>query len=196
MYCSNCGEEVTGKFCSECGTPVITSATESAITEIGNTDIIISRNGLEFNITEITNTYGKNRIHAIKHLVDTGSFSLKEAKEIIDESYRLADLQTDGNEKSGFWARAKEQAREQQKQNLLKKQQEREHVAQLDKDGIPYCPKCYSTSLSAHKKGFGLGKAAAGALLAGPIGLAAGGIGSGKVKITCLKCGHQFKPGK
>lgn len=58
------------------------------------------------------------------------------------------------------------------------------------------CPKCGSTQITANKKGFGLGKAAAGAFLAGPIGLAGGLLGSNKVVITCLKCGHQWRPGK
>lgn len=57
------------------------------------------------------------------------------------------------------------------------------------------CPKCGSTQLTANKKGFGLGKAAVGGLLLGPVGLLGGVIGSGKVVITCLKCGHQWKVG-
>jgi predicted nucleic-acid-binding Zn-ribbon protein len=57
------------------------------------------------------------------------------------------------------------------------------------------CPKCQSTQLSANKKGFSAGKAAAGAILTGGIGLAAGAIGSNKILITCLNCGHEFKPG-
>ena len=57
------------------------------------------------------------------------------------------------------------------------------------------CPKCRSTQLTANKKGFGGGKALAGAVLVGPLGLLGGTIGSGKVKITCLKCGNVFKPG-
>lgn len=57
------------------------------------------------------------------------------------------------------------------------------------------CPKCKSTQITANKKGFSIGKAAAGALLTGGVGLLAGTIGSNKVIITCLACGHQFKPG-
>lgn len=57
------------------------------------------------------------------------------------------------------------------------------------------CPKCGSSSITANKKGFGVGKAIAGDLIAGPIGLLAGGMGSNKVIITCLACGHRFKPG-
>ena len=56
------------------------------------------------------------------------------------------------------------------------------------------CPQCGSHSLTAGNKGFGVGKAAIGGLLLGPVGLLAGGIGSNKVKITCLNCGHTFTP--
>ena len=43
------------------------------------------------------------------------------------------------------------------------------------------CPKCQSTQVSANKKGWSL---------------TTGFIGSGKIKITCLKCGHKFNPGE
>lgn len=58
------------------------------------------------------------------------------------------------------------------------------------------CPKCKSTQLTANKKGFGLGKAVVGGLLTGGVGLLGGFIGSGKVVITCLKCGNSWKAGK
>lgn len=58
------------------------------------------------------------------------------------------------------------------------------------------CPKCGSMQFSADKKGFGVGKAVVGAYLAGPIGLTAGNIGAKKVRITCLKCGHQWMAGQ
>jgi len=58
------------------------------------------------------------------------------------------------------------------------------------------CPKCRSTQITAGKKGFSLGKAAAGGIATGGIGLLAGFIGSGKVRVTCLKCGHSWTAGK
>lgn len=58
------------------------------------------------------------------------------------------------------------------------------------------CPKCGSTQISANKKGFGVGKAVVGAAVAGPIGLTVGNIGSNKVIVTCLKCGHRWQAGK
>ena len=58
------------------------------------------------------------------------------------------------------------------------------------------CPKCHSTQLTADKKGFGLGKAIAGGLLLGPVGLIGGFLGSGNVMITCLRCGNRWSPGE
>lgn len=58
------------------------------------------------------------------------------------------------------------------------------------------CPKCMSKELHAEKSGFSGGKAATGFVLAGGVGLLAGTIGSRDIKITCLKCGNQFKAGE
>lgn len=58
------------------------------------------------------------------------------------------------------------------------------------------CPKCGSNQLTADKKGFSGTKAVGGAILSGGIGILAGTIGSNKIIITCLACGHQFKPGE
>ena len=58
------------------------------------------------------------------------------------------------------------------------------------------CPKCHSRELHAEQKGFSGGKALAGAVLAGGLGLLAGTDGSKEVKITCLKCGNSFKAGQ
>lgn len=67
---------------------------------------------------------------------------------------------------------------------------------QATSNSVAHCPKCGSTSISADKKGFGVGKAVVGAAVAGPIGLIAGNMGASKVRITCLNCGHQWIAGK
>ncbi|MBR0485020.1 MAG: zinc ribbon domain-containing protein [Oscillospiraceae bacterium] len=59
---------------------------------------------------------------------------------------------------------------------------------------VAKCPKCGSTSLQAKTKGVSVGKAAIGALLVGPVGLLAGGIGMNDAKIVCLNCGYEFEP--
>lgn len=57
------------------------------------------------------------------------------------------------------------------------------------KDDKIHCPKCNSTQITAHKKGFSMGKAFVGGILLGD-------VGKNKIIITCLNCGHQWKPGK
>lgn len=59
------------------------------------------------------------------------------------------------------------------------------------------CPKCHSNQIAAGKKGFnnvigGIGMLSGDAMK----GLAMGTLGSNKVIITCLQCGHQFQPGQ
>lgn len=70
------------------------------------------------------------------------------------------------------------------------------------------CPKCNSndilpvSQIKGKTQGFGLGKAAVGGLVLGPIGLAAGAIGMGKGKTksevvwVCKNCGNQFSAKK
>jgi|ERR1043166_138666 tellurium resistance protein TerD len=64
-----------------------------------------------------------------------------------------------------------------------------------NRDDPVRCPKCQSSQIAANKKGFGLGKAAVGGILLGPVGLLGGMIGGNKIAITCLKCGNVFEPG-
>jgi uncharacterized CHY-type Zn-finger protein len=58
------------------------------------------------------------------------------------------------------------------------------------------CPKCKSSHIHSDKKGFSGKKAVAGAVLVGGVGVLAGTIGSNKIKLTCLNCGHVFNPGE
>lgn len=64
------------------------------------------------------------------------------------------------------------------------------------KDEYLCCPKCHSRELHSEQQGFNGGKALAGTILAGGVGILAGTIGSKNVNITCLKCGHRFKAGE
>ena len=58
------------------------------------------------------------------------------------------------------------------------------------------CPDCGSTQIVGDRKGFSGGKALGGALLLGPLGLLGGLHGSKKVKVSCMKCGRTWEPGK
>ena len=85
-------------------------------------------------------------------------------------------------------------AKDKREQKKLEEQELKDRIKQMDKEGIVYCPKCFSTQVTANKKGFSLGKAAAGTLIAG--GPLLGAIGRNKIEVTCLKCGNKWKAGK
>jgi DNA-directed RNA polymerase subunit RPC12/RpoP len=57
------------------------------------------------------------------------------------------------------------------------------------------CPACGSIAGWKHvgeeKKGFSVGKAAAGAVLLGPIGLVGGALGKKKESYYCTECGFR-----
>jgi len=65
----------------------------------------------------------------------------------------------------------------------------------VENDNVVHCSKCGSTSISANKKGFSLGKALVGSVVALPVGAVTGMMGKNKIYITCLNCGHKWKPG-
>lgn len=81
-----------------------------------------------------------------------------------------------------------EEARKQTEQQRQQLQFQRKQYDEMMK-----CPRCGSTSLSGNKKGYGVGKGVVGAAIFGPLGLVAGNIGSGKVMVTCMKCGYKFR---
>lgn len=62
----------------------------------------------------------------------------------------------------------------------------------------PRCPKCKSTNvepIGRKKKAFSVGKAVAGTVLVGGVGLLAGfaGKNSKKIEMICMDCGKTFK---
>ncbi len=171
-YCSNCGHEISGNFCSNCGNAANKNTDDNA-----NTNYLTQINGINLNMAEIIAKYEKNKISAIKYVREATGASLQESKDAVDRAYENLSVSD--------------------AKNIVEQSNpiDQSRIKNYETEKIPYCPKCHSTSLSANKKGFGVGKAIVGGLLAGPIGLLAGIFRSNKVRITCLNCGNQFEMG-
>lgn len=88
----------------------------------------------------------------------------------------------------------KQQQIEQDRIDRQEKQRLREIALSRNayKNGKIVCPNCGSESITAVKKGFSGGQAAAGAILLGPLGLLAGFGGSDEVEKLCLNCNHRW----
>ena len=57
----------------------------------------------------------------------------------------------------------------------------------------PRCRKSYLIAVSERSGGFSGGKAVIGAVIAGPIGLAAGALGKKKTTYRCANCGYSIE---
>ena len=58
------------------------------------------------------------------------------------------------------------------------------------------CPKCnlgFMEKMGERTGGFSGGKAVVGAVVAGPIGLAAGALGRKKITYVCKRCGYTIE---
>lgn len=67
----------------------------------------------------------------------------------------------------------------------------------MAKEPPKICPKCKKINtiepMGERTGGFSGGKAAAGAILLGPLGLFAGALGKKKVKYQCKECGYTLE---
>lgn len=189
MKCPKCGAEASGgKFCSECGAPITAEQIQPCVDHLDPSHAI-----------KICLNCGDKLLPAAKKCPTCGAkakdFPLvdKSDKAKIDEIISNVPHPKENMKpkweqnleiKEQIWSKASEPSQHTIIKDRIKENKEK---------GIACCPKCGSTSLSANKKGFGIGKAVIGAWAAGPVGLVAGNIGAKKVVVTCLNCGHQWK---
>ncbi|MBY2478998.1 zinc-ribbon domain-containing protein [Clostridioides difficile] len=181
VFCSECGTKCTkeSKFCSECGTKIfdIKIADESIIEE-KEYDL----KGIDLqHIMQETSFIKSSSVRRLKELT---RIDLDDCRKILEEPYKKyynenADMLEEKRKKEDDISKIR-RAKEEKK----------------EKEKIACSPACGSTSLTAHKKGFGIGKAVIGATVFMPLGLVAGNIGAKKVRVTCLSCGKQFWAGK
>lgn len=133
--------------------------------------------------------FNPNKVAAIKAIVQETGMDMRQAKELVDREFAR-------RQKMLYAVQPDAAMRDLKRALNPKKAEHDERKAELDKQGVAYCPKCLSTSITGDKKGFGIGKAVVGASLAGGLGLMAGNIHAKKVRLTCMKCGHQWMAGK
>ncbi|EHR0219032.1 PH domain-containing protein [Clostridium perfringens] len=70
---------------------------------------------------------------------------------------------------------------------------QKERIAQLKRDKVPYCPKCKSTTLTYQNKKLSIGRVLVGGFVGGDNGAILGGLSSKKGYVKCLNCGHEWK---
>lgn len=190
MLCPNCGNDCGNtNFCPNCGTnlkPMVQQSVEPPKKEAPKSIYIVTVNGQKIDMLGIVGKYGCDTPGVYRHLKKKYGILKEQADELL-EPYVLMKAPKP-TLKSELYELFHSSAEEQMA--------ERNRRRELDASGQVYCPRCLSTSISADKKGFGIGKAIVGASLVGGIGLTAGNIGSKKVICTCLKCGYQWKAGK
>lgn len=177
MFCFKCGSEIPeeSEFCMKCGIRL----PKNEISDF-TYDTTIENNVALYAPDELYRMFGNKKIDAIKYVAHDSGMSLKDAKDLVDTAYKnLTNISVTTKSAPSI------------KEKPLSKHQ---RIKENKKNAVACCPKCGSTSLSANKKGFGIGKAVVGSAIIGPIGLVAGNKGAKKVRITCLNCGHQWKP--
>lgn len=215
MYCTKCGNQLEDKmnYCSNCGNAVVNyqevQVSSPNVENPKNKDLeikddkytgIVTINGIEVDLYSIIRVYGNRKLGAVSALSTKTKISWTEAKQIMEEAYTNFGSLKELTFMSQF--------REQMRQNNLpkkktKKQIIKERKQTAEENGLANCSKCGSTSLSANKKGFGIGKAVVGGgvglFALGPVGLlglTGGNLGAKKVRVTCMNCGHEFWAGK
>ena len=197
MFCTNCGFQFQGSFCPECGTPAAKLAAEPSPSAPGAPLSAAS---------PVPSPAPPSRLSAAgmaKICPNCGDMLLAQAKTCPTCGCKqLLSVDKSDTEKIQQ-IRSGPSCPE---VNLTppkkvsapfppsKKQLAKQRIAENKANAVACCPKCGSTSLSANKKGFGIGKAILGATIIGKYGLTAGKLHAQKVVVTCLNCGHQWKP--
>ena len=169
MFCTNCGTEFEGNFCPKCG--------QAAQEPSSSKHEYYDRDGEWIDLSVILGAY-RDKQGVIRFFKRCTNYTNEEVNNIAE--YVINEITP-----QEFTDREAWEFKAEVEQEFANKPRTR--------NGELCCPECGSTSLSSNKKGFSFGKAAAGMLAVGGLGLLAGGIGSKKVEITCLICGHRWK---
>lgn len=207
MFCTNCGTQFEGKFCTECG-QAVANATQppNASAQGSSTHQYYDNEGDLIDLAVIYGAY-KTRKNIIAFFQRCTSYSIEEIGRIADyiesditpceysavKALMMRDQIEAPFKEAAAKARLKESWNRFINEPQAAAQTKGQRIRENKRNGVACCPKCGSTSISANKKGFGIGKAVIGASAVGPLGLMAGNINAKKLWVTCLNCGHRWK---
>lgn len=172
IICPECGKQISDKApaCIHCGYPLQAQIPVTTATASNSKKVVIPS----------FSTPSQQKIPAIKVVREVTGLGLAEAKEFVEQSTPYVIVKDGLSQNQAnliahkFWAVGVDagiydSAAPVSSVNPAK-----------DKD-IICCPQCGSTEYHAGARGFSI---------------VSGFIGSGKTVLTCLKCGHRWKPGK
>lgn len=150
-----------------------------------------------------------DRSGALAILISAALACLLYASSYLDPKFRKRMAQRRAARASGEYKSPFEQYKENKQYNDRVRD---ERSARARAQGLPYCPYCGSSAITAHKRGYKLGRglfwaivlggagfwlfALLGLVIGGAVGLTFGSVGSGRIMATCLSCGRQFVPGR
>lgn len=172
MFCTNCGKKIeqAHKFCGSCGNPVGKDDCNSVNTRQQQSESSLSCKVCSSPLIEIYIGLDSTSKYVCKvHDVVPGVCPHCQSKLRTDKAQQCPTCHASWRD-----ARPTEFSKEVVGDRLVK------------------CPKCNTTQVTSSRKGFGVKRALAGAVLVGPLGLLAGATGRKKIELSCLKCGHRW----
>ena len=171
ISCPECGKQISDKApaCIHCGYPMQEQPPVTTAT-VSNSKKVAIPSFSEFS---------QQKIPAIKVVREVTGLGLAEAKEFVEQSAPYIIVKDELSQNQANLIAQKFQA-------VGVNAEIYDSAAPVSyvnpaKDNIICCPQCGSTEYHAGARGFSL---------------LTGFVGSGKTVLTCLKCGHRWKPGK